>query len=411
MMMQFLFVLLAVFMGGFLGTFGTIKFIQKNAKYENFSLNLPLGLCSFFPVFFGAVFLSLLAPESVSFTLLSGIALVVLFTSAVLKNPSLRLFWSVFVLAVPATFLLPDSLIVWSETGAFFGFLLHLSVAVLIALTTTFFALLDRVPLLSLAMALAFVLCFLFLGFFTHFLPIGFVLFSMILLMAQTGVAFCLNRFIPFRLGDNAAWAFGFMWSFCTAYFIANDQTALGLSFYAYPVFELIYCLIATWFGTKTLALSAPFLIERALATNVHLSRLFRWTFLSRFICLVFIGLGASLMPSYIWTVLLAIVLIDIYVKFTGWDKPQLRMRDVWADLKTGLTEVKNQIRQPSENQPTPVKPVEKRVRTDKTTKRVAAKSPKTTKSAKAKKVPAGRVSKKNAVKSPSKQRKKKTQK
>lgn len=397
---QFLILLFLLFVASYFGMCGTIYLMRQLKKYDHFDFNMPLGLCLILPVLLLSPFIDFfkITPGSFYFTGLSSFALAALFL-ATFPLKAISKFSVFFLFNIITTLLLPSDLPLF-QTGLTLSIFSHLILALGLTGFMYLFSWMDRIPFLSLTTSLAFAVLIVLCATLLNILPMLVGVFALFIVTAQMGVSICLKPFLPFRLGEYASYAIGFLWGFMGIYLAALGYKDIALFACGYYFTELAFVFITTFATQRTLGFKTPFLIEYALQTNIQIPRIFRVVLLYT-IALGLLGLWNTRLPNLSFIAAAFLFLGYLVYQFLNWSS-RPTFKNVFNELKGGYAELKKEMmdlkKQRSEIKKRHTKPV---VSTPKTEALSKVKTPQTVHQKK---------KKSKSVSSKSEQKKKKTQ-
>lgn len=345
---QFLILLFLLFFASYFGMCGVIYLVRKLKKYNHFDFNMPLGLCLILPILLLSPFIDFFKVTSGTFyfTALSSFALAMLFLASFpLKMP--QKFGVFFLFNLLATLLLPSDLPLF-QTGLILLVISHILLALGLTGFMYLFAWMDRIPFLSLTTSLAFAVLIVLCSTLLEILPLLVGVFALFIVTAQMGVSMCLKPFLPFRLGEYASYAIGFLWGFIGIYLAALGYANISLFASGYYLTELAFVFIMTMITHRVLGFKTPALIEYALQTNLQISRVFRIV-LFYTIALGLLGLWNARVPNLSFVATAFLFLGYLTYQFLNWsDRPTFKnvlneLKEGYAELKKEVVEMKNQ--------------------------------------------------------------------
>lgn len=338
-------VLVAVFIMGFFGSKAVISFNDKRQSSDATNLDLSIGFVLLISILLSACFFSSTLPPSLIFCYYAVLAMgLVCLVFVDTRFNFIKYLFGLIGICFLSTYFLPSTLF---PDSVFLGLLNHLGLAVLWTLFMWIFAKMDRVPFFSMTFSTSIALCvFLLSGFFTA-LPAAFGYLALSILIAQMGINMYLKRnFVP-RLGTPGSALVGYLWGFFAVYLLALGHTASVVILYAYPTMEIILAGGVSYGLYRHFSLQAPYLVERALAKNILptkvLQSVMMWGILLATLAALSVVSAEGTGPS-VYYIALGIILINIYIRLSGWGIPRPRLRDVGKDLKEGFKEVKKEL-------------------------------------------------------------------
>ncbi len=270
--------------------------------------------------------------------------------------------WGIIgALCVAGVLLLPDNASLF--TDPILGIFYCLFASILWLGVIFMFYALDRVPLFSFISFMC-----LFLGvcmFSSRIFPLlndSFYMFASISLLALLSATYMLKKYHIYVLLKPLVVFFAYLIGFVGVYLAGMGYGAYLPVFVGYQLLEIGMALGATFLLThKIYPLTAPFAIENAMAKNMNINKILQKTFFLCFIlmCTAFITMkngGRAYIFAYGLTAMLA---YNLYLIFQKWGEKQPKLKEVYADLKMGMKELKTQVKTtitPQEPAPTPKK-------------------------------------------------------
>lgn len=341
-------VYLIVFIAGWLGAKWAGSFAVNKTHTPVYVADFPFGFVSLALLLgYGAVFFSQLGLNSILFGSLIGcmaglvLGCVQMNLSTIQRIPFL---WGICFLS---TFFFPElPLLSYDIIGVFYR-AIFASIWVSMILS---FVYLDRVPYMSMTLSMGWAIAyFLMASSFGIFpLALGYTAFSIVCF--QIGANGYLKRQYWPALGQSAGTVMGFVWGGFAVYLLSKGYFGAVISLYAYPLMEILISLILTGIVYKRFALMYPFLIEQALGKNIQGNKLLRRVLLWHMVlCLLgAFSIQHTLFQKYV-AIGLLIMLLHTYIRLADWGVPRPRFRDLWADAKMGIKQVKCEVNTLSE--------------------------------------------------------------
>ena len=301
-------------------------------------LDMTLGISTALPLLLFSFISAVLKPSAFGFlcvylaSILSCLIVIGFFKKHSVRTQLLGLTLLCFI----GTFFLPCSVLVQGLVGLGVQFLITLFWMLFLYA----FIQVDRVPFLSAWLSLGYMV-FALLMFDSH--AEGSISnFAVILLSFSLGIVFYLRTVIAPRLGVTASIFIGFLWGFFASYPMAIGHYATSLYAGGYLFLEVAYATLFTLILTKTIfPIQAPFLIERALLTEVKQDKALQFVMLMN-IVLCWMGFFQirSVASFSMRLGMLAFVLFFIAYKLLQWGKKRVRFRDLFSDVKQGMREL-----------------------------------------------------------------------
>ena len=347
---------LAVFLAEFLiGLFGAkwaFSIAQKMGNSDGEGFSFPLGVVLLLSAF---VCVSLVfghqlgGANSFFFYAVIAMGLVVM----VLKDMTLTALSHVLSLlgiCLVSSYFLPSTV---SIADGLSGILTHIGLAIAWAIVTWLFVQMDRVPFLSMALSLVFAVFYFLLSALLNIFEPAFGYLSVTLVVVLLGVNSYLKKGHYPKLGKVAAAFVGFIWGAMAVYVLALGHITAVVVLYSYPIMEVFLSVMASVALYQRFVPVYPFLIEQVIANKPQpeaaLKFIMRWDFLIACLAvLAVLNKDFAISSFYVAVILLS---INIYMRLKSWGEPTVRLRDVFKDVKDGISQVKSEIKKMAENQ------------------------------------------------------------
>ena len=347
---------LAVFLAEFLiGLFGAkwaFSIAQKMGNSDGEGFSFPLGVVLLLSAF---VCVSLVfghqlgGGDSFFFYAVIAMGLVVM----VLKDMTLTALshgLGLLAICLVSSYFLPSSVSIADGLG---GILTHIGLAIAWAIVTWLFVQMDRVPFLSMALSLVFAVFYFLLSALLNIFEPAFGYLSVTLVVVLLGVNSYLKKGHYPKLGKVAAAFVGFIWGAMAVYVMALGHITAVVVLYSYPIMEVFLSVMASVALYQRFVPVYPFLIEQVIANKPQpeaaLKFIMRWDFLIACLAvLAVLNKDFAISSFYVAVILLS---INIYMRLKSWGEPTVRLRDVFKDVKEGVSQVKSEIKKMAENQ------------------------------------------------------------
>ncbi len=333
----------AIFGLGYLGAKWAVYFTGQRECKKEMPLDLPISFVLLIILGLGGVSFSFAVPGTVVtfYHMMLAMGLVCLAFMGTGMRPLWRSFGMVAICFL-STYFLPQAVQIQAGLAGTFE---HVLLSIIWALMIWVFAKMDRVPFMSMILSTGFAACMFLLSSFFAVVPVALGYFAVIILIAQMGMNMYLKKILPPKLGYSASVLVGFLWGAYAIYFLALGYVPAVVILYGYPTMEVIFAAVVS-FGIYHNWNSQSYLVEQALGKNIFpqkvLKAVMMWMLLLAALAALSI-MSVSISQSAFY-IALAIVLINIYMRLTSWGEPKVRLRDVGADLKKGLSEVKKEL-------------------------------------------------------------------
>lgn len=332
-----------VFVLGYLGAKWAVYFTGRRECKKELPLDLPISFVLLVILGLGGVCFSfaVLGTVITFYHMMLAMGLVCLAFMGTAMRPLMRALGMV-VICFLSTYFLPQTVQIQAGLAGTFE---HLWLGVIWALMVWVFAKMDRVPFMSMILSTGFAACMFLLSSFFSVVPIALGYFAIAILIAQMGMNMFLKNVVTPKLGYSASVLVGFLWGAYAIYFLALGYTPAVVILYGYPTMEVLFAAVVS-FGLYQNWESQSYLVEQALAKNIFpqkvLKAVMMWMLLIA--ALAALSIMSLTTGKAVFYIALAIVLINIYIRLTSWGEPKVRLRDVGADLKKGLSEVKKEL-------------------------------------------------------------------
>lgn len=208
---------------------------------------------------------------------------------------------------------------------------------------------LDKIPGFSINGALSFFIFTVFLSFFFAQMPFLFGLASVALFVLSISTNAFFNQPATQVFRRLPCAPIGFLWGFFLTYEAVNGAAFGAIITTGYYIFEFVQAMCwSIWRTHRVSPLSSPFLTELVVKENASDSQI------SRFIAMrsaLFGALGiiatiaGGIIGWWEYSVFFIIIFVDMYRRLSDWNAPQVRLRDLFTDLKSGVRELGSEFK------------------------------------------------------------------
>lgn len=340
--LQMFFVYLCVFLVSRFGIKQLLS-VSNGQSDKQADLTAWTGMVLFGAIFIGAAFFALVMPGTPVFLYFSLLAIgLLVFVGAALNMAAFKKTIGLAAICFIGSYLMYDMPLFPAGFG---GVVVHLALAILWAILIWVYVKMDRVPFLSMTLSCGFAVFYFLIATVFQIMPAVFGYFAIAVLIAHMGAMMALKSQSILRLGMPAATLFGFLWAAMGIYLISLGHALPVGVIYAYPVMEIIFSSIITFGIYRKLSLTYPFLVEQALSKNIFPGKVLQSVLMWEILIAAVAALSVLEMSitGYAYCTIVAVILVNAYIRLTSWGEAKPKLRDVVKDLKAGLIQAKKE--------------------------------------------------------------------